>query len=582
MPPHLLHSIGAGPLTPLSAGTIALPPHTPIRFDIASGGCWYGHGFAHRQPYPLNAEAVVNTAFAVNNARSPIWLCSAGYAILAETAASLCVRFNERGSGVFELSCGEPLSLRIFREASLPAAHRALMAHLGWPGPLPMPMSAEAAGDCVFCTWTQFPRCIDQERVLAMAREIRRRGYPCSFFIIDDRWETAFGELAFSRDFPDPRAMVDALHALGFRVLLWVTPFVNREAATFAPLAARKILVPDADGPGPALLTWWGGTAGLVDLTNPAGRDWFRDQLRRLRAEAGVDGFKVDGGDAKYQPPLAKSAWHSYRGPSGYADELLAVAEEVAPGACETRTVWLSQRRNIIWRQGGKDSHWGIDNGLRAMVNLALHMGLMGYDILMPDMIPGRVQTMVSDFPLPTDELMVRWTEATAFMPLMQFSYFPWNYSAATESAVRGYALAHKAIGGYLLRQAECRTAPLIRPMWYDWPEVAEFYSISDQWLLGSDLLAAPALAENQVARDVSLPPGRWLDAWTGRAFDQPRIVQHPAPCPGIPLFVRETNRELFAALHDALVAIERGTIVSGQTTATYRAGLDRDLSVTG
>ena len=346
MPPHLLHSIGAGPLTPLSAGTIALPPHTPIRFDIASGGCWYGHGFAHRQPYPLNAEAVVNTAFAVNNARSPIWLCSAGYAILAETAASLCVRFNERGSGVFELSCGEPLSLRIFREASLPAAHRALMAHLGWPGPLPMPMSAEAAGDCVFCTWTQFPRCIDQERVLAMAREIRRRGYPCSFFIIDDRWETAFGELAFSRDFPDPRAMVDSLHGLGFRVLLWVTPFVNREAATFEPLAERGILVPAADDSGsngmgsaskkggrsaataavaediaepapttarrtrsgPALLTWWGGTAGLVDLTNPAGRDWFRDQLRRLRAEAGVDGFKVDGGDAKYQPPLAKSA----------------------------------------------------------------------------------------------------------------------------------------------------------------------------------------------------------------------------------------------------------------------------------
>jgi len=428
MPHHLLHSIGDGPLKALPSGTIALPPQTPIRFDIASGGCWYGHGFAHRQPYPLNAEPVVNAAFAVNNAQSPMWLCSAGYAILAETTASLCVRFNEGGGGIFELSCGEPLSLRIFREGNLPAAHRAPMSHLGWPGPLPLPMTADAsssdassadvAGDCLFCTWTQFPRCINQERVLAMAREIRRRGYPCSFFIIDDRWEAAFGELAFSNDFPDPRAMVEELHALGFRVLLWVTPFVNREAATFGPLAERGILVPAADdfgsggmgsvskkggrsarrlaepaptserhpvpasgGPGPALLKWWGGTAGLVDLTNPVGRDCFRDQLRRLRNDTGVDGFKIDGGDAKYQPPHAQSAWHSYCGESGHADKLLAVAEEVAPGACETRTVWLSQSRNIIWRQGGKDSHWGIDNGLRAMVNLALHMGLMGYDI---------------------------------------------------------------------------------------------------------------------------------------------------------------------------------------------------------
>ena len=135
MPHDLLHSVADGPFTPLSSGMIDLPPALPIRFDIASGGCWYGHGFAHRQPYPLNAEPVVNAAFAVNNAQSPIWLCSAGYAIMAETTASLCVRFNERGGGAFELSCGEPLSLRVFREDSLPAAHRALMAHLGWPVP---------------------------------------------------------------------------------------------------------------------------------------------------------------------------------------------------------------------------------------------------------------------------------------------------------------------------------------------------------------------------------------------------------------------------------------------------------------
>ena len=576
----LLYSIGGEQMHPLGDDRVlAVPAGVPLQFDIASGGCWYGHGFAHRQPYPLNAEPIVNDAFAVNNTQSPIWMCSAGYAILVQTAEELAVSFNRAGSGVLHIACkAAPITVLIFRGGNLPDAQRHLLAHLGWPN---QPPDASFFGDSIFCTWTQYPRCITQERVLAMAHAIRERRYPCSCITIDDRWESAFGELQFSRDFPQPARMVRELHDLGFRVLLWVTPFVNQEAATFAELGRRKLLVPRKDGTGTALLKWWGGTAGLVDLTNPAGRDWFRGQLLRLKNGIGVDGFKIDGGDAKYQPPAAHAAWHDYRGASGYADALLELFEEVAPGTCETRTVWLSQRRSIIWRQGGKDSHWGIDNGLRAMVSLALHMGLMGYDVLMPDMIPGRVQTMAAGVPLPTDELLVRWTEASAFMPIMQFSYFPWNYAPETERIVLHYALLHKAIEGYIHGHARGRTAPLIRPLWYDSPGEHELYSVADEFLLGSDLLAAPVLAENQVARDVVLPPGLWRDAWTGRMHER-RIVQHPAPCPGIPVFVRAENDALFVAVHRGLQAVPRTSIQPGTVTAAYRAGINRDLNVTG
>ena len=581
----LLYSIGGGPMCALGdQSQLALPAGVPLRFDIASGGCWYGHGFAHRQPWPLNREPIVNDAFAVNNAQSPIWLCSAGYAIMAETDEILAVSFNAAGngagSGVLRVVCKvAPITVRIFHGPNLPDAQRQLLAHLGWPN---QPPDASFFGDSIFCTWTQYPRCITQERILAMARAIREHGYPCSCITIDDRWESAFGELQFSHDFAEPARMVRELHELGFRVLLWVTPFVNQEAATFAELGRRRVLVPRKDGAGAALLKWWGGTAGLVDLTNPAGRDWFRRQLVQLRDDIGVDGFKIDGGDAKYQPPVADAAWHDYHGASGYADALLELFEEIAPGRCETRTVWLSQRRRIIWRQGGKDSHWGIDNGLRAMVSLALHMGLIGYDVLIPDMIPGRVQTMAADVALPTDELLVRWTEASAFMPIMQFSYFPWNYAPETEQVVLQYALLHKALEGYIHRHACNRTAPLIRPLWYDAPAEAELYSVGDEFLLGPDILAAPVLAENQAARDVVLPPGSWRDAWTGQTHGCRRIIQHPSPCPGIPIFVRAENAALFETLHRGLQAISRASIRSGMVTTTYRAGINRDLNVTG
>ncbi|MCG3179499.1 MAG: hypothetical protein BIFFINMI_01834 [Phycisphaerae bacterium] len=576
---HLRCDIGDAVFRPLpDLERIELPVGATFRADLASGGQWFGHGFAHRQPWPLQAEPVVNDRFAVNNCQSPIWMCSAGVAILAETTEELAVAIAE---GQLRVRCdNSPITLRLFRGPDLPAAHRKLLAHLGWPNP---GSQSATLGDSIFCTWTQYPRCITQKRVLDMAERIRAHGWPCSTIVIDDRWESAFGELEFGRrDFPDPPAMVRRLHELGFRVLLWVTPFVNREAATFDELARSGALVRRRDGAGAAMLKWWGGSAGLIDLTGQAGPAWLRSRLEWLRDEVGVDGFKIDGGDAKYQPPPAESAWACEVGPSGYSDRLLELFEQVAPGACETRTMWLSQRRAILWRQGGKDSHWGVDNGLAAMAHLGLHMALLGYDIQIPDMIPGRVQTMSSDDPLPTDELMVRWTEASAAFPIMQFSYWPWNYAAATADACLGWARAHKAMESYLHAHAAGRAAPLLRPAWYDDPARAELYARGDQWMLGPDLLAAPVLSPGVTRRDVILPAGTWRDAWTGERRSAGLLRDLPAPCPGMPLFVRDSNDALLSALGEALSHIRRGSVEPGATTATHQAGLNRDLSVTG
>ena len=85
-------------------------------------------------------------------------------------------------------------------------------------------------------------------------------------------------------------------------------------------------------------------------------------------------------------------------------------------------------------------------------------------------------------------------------------------------------------------------------------------------------------LAQGQVARDVLLPSGAWRDVWTGEVYQQPLLTLHPAPCPGIPLFVRESNTALYESLH----SIACGSVASGTTSSTYACGLDRDIKVTG
>jgi alpha-glucosidase (family GH31 glycosyl hydrolase) len=558
---------------------VVLPAGEPLLISLAEGGHWYGHGFNHVQPWPLETGGIDNPAFAVNNIQCPVWMCSKGLVLFAETVAPLAVSINRGGDGMLRICCpGSPVAIRVFRGANLPEAHAKWLRHAGWPNP---PPRAEIFGDSLFCTWTQFPRCITQARVLEMARQIRAHGYPCRTLLIDDRWERCFGELVFSEvDFPDPAGMFAELKSLGFDAWLWVTPFVNREAANFAELACQRILVPSRSSGGAALLTWWGGVAGLVDVTAPQGREWYRGKLEAL-LELGAAGFKIDGGDHKYHPPADDCVWHANPGASGYSDALLELFDELVPNRCETRTAWLSQRRAILWREGGKDSHWGADNGLKAVLSLGLNTALLGYDLLIPDMVPGRVQTMNAADPLPSDELMVRWTEVSAFFPFLQFSYYPWNYTEATARAVAAYAQVHKALESYLGSQSTNRVKPLLRPLWYDWPEESALFAVSDEFMLGDDLLAAPVLDPGVVARDIILPPGVWVDAWTQETVSG-ALRQWPAPCPGIPLFVKPGNPDLLATLNRMLATIHRGGIEPNLTTATWQAGLTRDLNVTG
>ena len=73
-----------------------------------------------------------------------------------------------------------------------------------------------------------------------------------------------------------------------------------------------------------------------------------------------------------------------------------------------------------------KDSKWGYDNGLQSLIPTLLHFGIVGYPFVLPDMIGGNAYGAK-----PSAELFVRWMQANAFMPSVQFSIVPWDYEAS-------------------------------------------------------------------------------------------------------------------------------------------------------
>ena len=142
----------------------------------------------------------------------------------------------------------------------------------------------------------------------------------------------------------------------------------------------------------------------------------------------------------------------------------------------------------------------------------------------------------------------IRWTEAAAFMPIMQFSYGPWQFSASAQKIIRRFALLHGKLWHSHLRALADRAVATGKPIWsplfYVFPEDEKSYLIRDEFMVGENLLVAPVVQPGVHQRDVYLPAGRWRDFWSRKALEGGKTLQdYPAPLETIPVFERIDSR---------------------------------------
>ena len=535
-------------------------PAIGLAFSLATGGSWYGMGERTIQGWPLDEYSVLSEPFGpadsvrdgTLNICTPLWLNAAGAGLWVENdTGELGVTLNRDGdrllrivqhapeipSGIIEgkVELAAPrLPLRILIGEHLPAVQRLAIEHLGRPAIAP---PLEFMIRPIWTTWARYKMHITQAQTLKFAHEILDHQFPFSVMEIDDRWQAAYGDLHFDPvKFPDPRAMVEQLHDLGFRVTLWVPPFFNLDSGLFREGAAHDYFLRHPASGEPALVHWWQGYGAMLDISNPEARDWWLGGLRRLQADYGIDGFKFDAGESNFVPREFRSAGQLT--PNTYADLYVAFVAQNFKWT-EVRCGWRSQRQGILFREFDKWSRWGADNGLHSVLTQALHLGLIGYPFVLPDIIGGNAYAGEN----PDGELMVRWTQLTALLPCMQFSVAPWDYGLEVSEICCRYAHLHEELAPVLekcVAQVLADGAPMVRPLFWQAPGDPETYSINDQFLLGDRLMAAPVLQQGQRERHVYFPAGHWRDYGTGEEHVGPKHVEkYAAPLETMPLFER-------------------------------------------
>lgn len=544
-------------------GPAETPPGQALQqtLALAPAGHWYGLGHHEPMYWPLEVGEIALDPCAASNTRSPVWLTSAGLGLLVPTRELMRLAINAGGDGLISWGVVDTSQSRfhLIAGADIEQTRSKTVAVLGAPRRRP---ARESFARPIFSTWTQFGHTVTQEQTLQFARDIHRHDFPCAVVQVDERWETGYGDLVFDRaKFPDPSGMVEEIRALGYQATLWICPFVNEETVTFSQEYSTGYLVRDATRRRPAILHWWHGRAGLVDLSNPEASAKYAARLRRLQQEHGFAGFKFDGGDLRYQPAGADRGFYRPTTPSAYCDLCLAFLYDNFYDLAESRTAWLAQPYGLMAREGGKDSVWGLNNGLGAVLALGLTQGLLGYPYLIPDMIAGRIRTRDADLPLPSALLFLRWTQACALLPIMQFSWAPWNYDRNTMEIAREYTRLHEDLADYwdaLADQAVAVGQPLVRPLFLQWPGDAATYPIYDEFLVGDSLLVAPVITPDS-RRAVYLPEGDWVDPWEGDAVSGPQwLAEREYPEELLPLYVRADRPELVESLGRRLAAMPR------------------------
>jgi alpha-glucosidase (family GH31 glycosyl hydrolase) len=513
-----------------------------VRYRLAPSGLWYGggfQGFRDPQTFPLNQARIGPKAFlaAGNTQGTPVWYSTKGVAVWIKTKHDFVYSVNGGpagpANGLFnaEMPAGSSLEYEILLAPNVRDIVRRVVADIGRPASTP---PAEYFRLPIYTTWVEHKVGVSQQKVLEYARAIRRNELPAGLIEIDDKWESRYGDMEFDREkFPDAKSMNVELHRLGFRVTLWVHPFVNVDSQTFQ--TSGSLLMKDASE-HPGLIKWWNGDAAIWDFTNPDAAGEFRARLDRLRKEYGFDGFKFDGGDVNFVPRDLRA--HRQITAAEYADVYNREAAAYFPWE-ETRVGVYSQPLGVVQRLIDKQSVWGKENGLAATLPEAIAVSLRGFPYVMPDMVGGNQY----DGDTIEKELLIRWAQASALMPLLQFSVGAWHFDEETVRLVREASQLHVRFAPYIVKLAGAAPQtgePILRPVWYNFPEDREALPLVDEFMLGDAVLVAPVLQKGATTRSVYLPAGQWKDFRNGEILAGGRwLKSYAAPLDTLPIFIR-------------------------------------------
>ncbi|WP_239715294.1 glycoside hydrolase family 31 protein [Paenibacillus sp. 19GGS1-52] len=418
--------------------------------------------------------------------------------------------------------------------------------------------------------WQCKLRYWNQEQLLEVAREYKRRGLPIDVIVCDFFHWPKMGDFRFEEEFfPDPKAMADELKSMGIELMVSVWPQIDLESENFAEMRQKNLLVKPEMGVN--ICMRFGGESVFYDATNPEARKYVWDKCKKNYYDSGIQLFWLD----EAEPEYGVYDFDNYRYKMGpnvqignvypqlfsrtFYDGMVAEGQQNIVNL--VRCAWAGSQRYgaLVW-SGDIHSSW---TALRRQVCAGLNMGIAGIPWWTTDIGGFSGGDPESES---FRKLLVRWFQFGAFCPVMRLhgdrksmqniyrkdgseALFSggdnevWSFGEEVYPILVKYMNLREVMRPYtrrLMEEAHENGSPLIRPMFYEFPQEEYCWELQDQYMFGADILVAPVMEEDVCEREVYLPAeAKWTELHSGLVYEGGQRITAAAPLDVIPVFLK-------------------------------------------
>ncbi|MBE7720763.1 glycoside hydrolase family 31 protein [Lacrimispora indolis] len=412
-----------------------------------------------------------------------------------------------------------------------------------------------------------------QDELLEVAREYKRRELPISVIVIDYFHWPLQGDWKFDLNYwPDPDAMIKELEEMGIRLMVSIWPTVDYRSENFQEMKEKGYLIRTDKGFRIAM-DFQGNTVHF-DATNPKAREFVWEKAKKNYFEKGIRIFWLDEAEPEYSV-YDFDNYRYYLGPNvqigniypamyakTFFDGMKAEGQENIINLL--RCAWAGSQKYgaLVWSGDIHSSFGSLKNQLAA----GLNMGIAGIPWWTTD-IGGFHGGNPKDPAF--QELLIRWFEYGTFCPVMRLHGYReplkepmgtkggaacvsgadnevWSFGEEAYEICRTYLQLRNRMKPYiaeLMEAAHRKGTPVMRPLFYDFPEDQQSWEVEDEYLFGPDVLVAPILYADMRNRKVYLPKGSiWKDYWTGETMEGGRTIEADAPLHRLPVFTRNNR----------------------------------------
>lgn len=394
----------------------------------------------------------------------------------------------------------------------------------------------------------------NETRVRELVQRFRQHEIPLDVVHLDIDYMDAFKIFTWDTErFPKPHHMIADLANEGTKVVTIIDPAIKKEKGYFAfdEGIAHKYFATDKDGVV-YINKVWPGDSAFPDFSHPHVRSWWAQKIAK-HLESGLAGIWNDMNEpASFEGELPQDVQFANDGrPSTHAEIHNLYGHLMCQATYEgikrqtqkrpfviTRGAYAGSQRYTTFWTGDNHSFW---EHLRLAIPQQLNMGLSGFSLIGTD-----VGGFGSDT---TAELLIRWTQVGAFSPLFRNhssvltrSQEPDAFDSQTLVHVReAIRLRYRLLPYFydLLWQMQTTGLPVLRPLVLHYQDDQRVRELSNQFLVGEQLLVAPIIEQGQRERLVYLPTGMWFNYWTGAHYRGGSSQIIPAELGEIPMFVK-------------------------------------------